>query len=281
MYNLRYHIASLVGVFLALAIGLVLGGLVVGQGTLESQQASLVEGLRKEFATLRTENQMLSTQNDVLSEYSKMMTDSWVAGRLNGRSTVLLTNAGRSDGLKASTEAIRAAGGTVVTVTLGEDGLDLASSEIQSIVASATGEPAGSAEKTAAVLQAEWTSTGDVRPLSDALVEAGILDIEGLSSGTAASGIVDLAAPDAEPDEAALAIARSFADEGLPAVGGQTLLRDTGVAVASASAGMSALDTLGTDIGAYTLVALLSGATPGYYGQGEAATAAYPQLPQP
>jgi len=44
---------------------------------------------------------------------------------------------------------------------------------------------------------------------------------------------------------------------------------------------MSALDTLGTDIGAYTLVALLSGATPGYYGQGEAATAAYPPLPQP
>lgn len=279
MYNLRYHIASLVGVFLALALGLVLGGLVVGQGTLESQQAGLVEGLRKEFATLRTENQTLTKQNDVLSGYSKMMTDGWVAGRLAGRSIVVMTSSGRSDGLKASTDDIQAAGGTVVTVTLKETGLDLAAPEVQSIVTSATGEPAGSAEKTAALLEAEWTRAGGSRPLTDALVAAGVLAVDGFTASTAASGIVNLAAPDAKPDQAGLTIARSFADAGIAAVGGQTPARDTGVAVASAAAGMSALDTLGTDIGTYTLVALLSGAAPGYYGQGDAATAEYPPLP--
>ena len=43
MYNIRYHIASLVAVFLALALGLVLGGLVVQQGTFSKQQKALVE----------------------------------------------------------------------------------------------------------------------------------------------------------------------------------------------------------------------------------------------
>ena len=38
MYNIRYHIASLVAVFLALALGLVLGGLVVRQGGFDKQQ---------------------------------------------------------------------------------------------------------------------------------------------------------------------------------------------------------------------------------------------------
>ena len=39
MYNLRYHIASLAGVFLALALGLILGGLVVSQARWNGSKA--------------------------------------------------------------------------------------------------------------------------------------------------------------------------------------------------------------------------------------------------
>ena len=281
MYNLRYHIASLAGVFLALALGLILGGLVVGQGTLGEQQGALVEGLRKEFVTLRAENKALTSQNQVLSDYAKLMTDEWVAGRLAGKAIAVLTSSGRSDGLKASTEAIEAAGGTVVTVTVPEAGLDLSSSEVASIVTSATGEPGGSKEKTAALLVAEWTDGGVSRPLTDALIEAEVLKIDGLGADVAVSAVVDIAAPESEPDAAALAIALAFQQAGLSAVAGQTPLRDTGVAKAGASAGISALDTLGTDVGRYTLVALLTGAAPGYYGLGDTATAQFPPLPQP
>ena len=48
MYNVRYHIASLVSVFLALALGLVLGGLIVDK-TPATSQSSLVTGLKQEF----------------------------------------------------------------------------------------------------------------------------------------------------------------------------------------------------------------------------------------
>jgi hypothetical protein len=64
-------------------------------------------------------------------------------------------------------------------------------------------------------------------------------------------------------------------------LGAQTTSRDTGVARASAAAGLSAFDTLGTDVGRYTLVALLTGATPGYYGTGEGTAALFPVPPTP
>jgi hypothetical protein len=49
MYNLRYHIVSLVAVFLALTVGLVLGTVVVERGVLTKQRAALVGDLTKQY----------------------------------------------------------------------------------------------------------------------------------------------------------------------------------------------------------------------------------------
>ena len=61
MYNIRYHIASLVAVFLALALGLVLGGLVVRQGGFDQQQSAIVSGLQKDFTKLKRQNTTLKS----------------------------------------------------------------------------------------------------------------------------------------------------------------------------------------------------------------------------
>ena len=61
MYNLRYHIASLVAVFLALAIGIVLGGLVVRQGVFDTQQRALVSSLQSEFNSIKKQNTALKS----------------------------------------------------------------------------------------------------------------------------------------------------------------------------------------------------------------------------
>lgn len=281
MYNLRYHIASLVGVFLALALGLILGGLVVQSGTVDRQQDALVTGLRKEFADLRTENRELSDENEQLSAYSEAMTDAWTAGRLSGKATGILTNAGRSDGLKDSTEAVEEAGGTAVVILLPEAGIDLGDPELASLVASVTAGVEPSAATLGEVLRSEWSTPGAPRPLTDALAAAGLVTVEGLDGDGSIDGVVNIAAPEGEPDATAIAIARAFADAGSPALGAQTTSRDTGVARASAAAGLSAFDTLGTDVGRYTLVALLTGATPGYYGTGEGTAALFPVPPAP
>ena len=52
MYNLRYHIASLVAVFLALAVGLLLGTVVVERGELDraadDARGGPADGLRRD-----------------------------------------------------------------------------------------------------------------------------------------------------------------------------------------------------------------------------------------
>ena len=91
MFNIRYHIASLVGVFLTLALGLMLGGLVVQQGAVERQQSALVDGLRKEFAQIREDNQSLTAENEALAGFSGQLTDAWAAERLDGQTVLVVS----------------------------------------------------------------------------------------------------------------------------------------------------------------------------------------------
>lgn len=54
--DLKYHIASLTAVFLALGIGIFIGTTLIGNDVMTKQQEKLVTSLQGEFATLRDEN---------------------------------------------------------------------------------------------------------------------------------------------------------------------------------------------------------------------------------
>lgn len=281
MYNLRYHLASLVAVFLALALGLVLGGLVVQRGTFDRQQERLVDGLRKEFASLNTNNRLLTAQNEVLSGYAGDMTDEWVADKLVGKTVLVLVNPGRTDGLTAAVAAIESAGGVPVVVTLEKPGLGLKDPEVAKVASEAVGPSDDLLASTAASLVAEWAAPLQERPLTAALTEAGVISVEDLEPGTAVSALVDLAVFAGDPDVGGLELAQAAAPVKLGAVVGQTPRGDAGLASAAAAAKLATLDTLGSDIGRYSLVALLTGAKAGYYGLGQDAVAPYPPLQQP
>ena len=102
---------------------------------------------------------------------------------------------------------------------------------------------------------------------------------ENLEPGRAAWGMVDIALQGREPDAGGIALAQAFARAKAAAVVGESGTLKTGLAAAAAEKRLPAFDTLGTDIGRYTLVALMSGADSGYYGLGEQADAAFPKLP--
>lgn len=274
MYNVRYHIASLVGVFLALALGLILGGLVVQRGTIDQQEGALVAGLQKEFSTLRSENAELSQDNQRLSAFSSAIADEWVEGRLDGRTIVVIARSPREPGVDDATKAIESAGGRVAIVTLLRADLALDDSEVRSQVSSAA-TAAKARGSIAASLSAEWFDARSDRALTEALSNAGVLRLEGLEPGTGVGGIVDIAATKNEPDPSGVAIMTAFKGFG-PVVGAQTKSAGNGVAAAAHRAGAGALDTLDTPIGHYSLVALLTGAKAGYYGLAEQATALYP-----
>jgi hypothetical protein len=278
MYNLRYHIASLVSVFLALALGLILGGLIVQRGTFSEQPKAIVESLRKEFADLRDENAKLSDENEQLGSLSAGFVDAWSEDRLAGRSIVVVSNAGRGDGLSAARQAIEESGGRAIVVTLLKPRFGLDDQELAASVSSLAPDPEKAMESLAAALVAEWYSPAETRPLTAALVEAGVMTVTGLEAGASASGLVDLAAPEGEADEAGLQLGVAMVDAGGPAAAAQTPRADSTLATTAVENGLSAFDTLGTEVGRYTLVALMTGADPGFYGTAASADALFPPV---
>jgi len=281
MYNLRYHIASLVSVFLALALGLVLGGLIVEQSGMDAQPEALIESLRKEFSTLRTENADLSAENDQLLALSTDFVDAWSADRLADRTVVMIANAGRESGPSSAKEAIESGGGKVALVTIRTAGLGLNDEATRAEITSLAPDPERPLESISEGLAAEWFQPSEERPLTAALVDAGVIAVAGLEPDVVASGVLDLAAQEGKPDPAALQIASAAQEIGVTAVGGQTSEVDTGVAAAAAERGMSGFDTLGSIVGRYSLVALFSGAERGYFGTAPGADALYPPITLP
>jgi hypothetical protein len=276
VYNLRYHIASLVAVFLALSLGLLLGGITVQSGVLTRQRAALVQSLRSDYAKLSSKNQGLQEDLRLEKQLAGAMVDDSIAGRLDGKNVLVLTNAGQVDGLSATEASIRSAGGTPHLVTLSNPGLGLEEAEIASSVASSLPEGPGRDILTAVTeeLATEWAA-GASGPVTEALVKAGVFDGPKVPPA-GFDGVVDLATFDGKADPGALGLAVALQRAGEPSVGAQSRFSKSTLASEANSAGLSALDTLGTETGRYALVMLLSGAQPGYYGVGQGTLAPFP-----
>jgi hypothetical protein len=111
--DFRYHLVSIVSIFMALAVGIVLGA-----GPLQQQigrtLTSQVATLRQEKADLRTQLTAAQQQGDAAESFATAVTPQLVASRLGGRSVVVVTLPGASssavDDLGAT---LRASGATV------------------------------------------------------------------------------------------------------------------------------------------------------------------------
>ena len=113
MIDFRYHLVSLVSVFLALAVGIVLGAGPL-KGSIGDQLTQRVESLRQEKDTLHDE---LATANDALShrdQYITKVSPQQLSGQLGGRSVVVVTLPGvSSKAVQALVDSIDSANGTV------------------------------------------------------------------------------------------------------------------------------------------------------------------------
>jgi len=125
MFDLRYHIASLAAVFIAIAVGIVIGvaiasGNKVPKSTLglkNSQIASLQNQLSQQSASLHDARAQLSTVTDLLKDvYPQLM-----SGRLAGRTYAVLYLGGKDDAARKGVEdalATAGAGPPVRSTTL-------------------------------------------------------------------------------------------------------------------------------------------------------------------
>lgn len=277
MYNLRYHIASLAGVFIALSLGLLLGTIVSERGTLDDQRDTMINALEEDFATLSARNDELEMENEARSDFVNDIVPVLVANSLAQRDVIVLANAGRSDGLAAVEQAITDAGGTPRVVTLVEPGLALDDEKTTTALSDFDFTGTDLARSISASLAAEWVGGAATRPITEALVTAGVLRTDGLPLDVTGDAVVCLAAWEQKSDVLAVGIARAIGELGFPAAGAQAVSLDTGVAVAAVDAGLSAVDQMGRPEGAYALAKVLSGEATGYFGTGSGALAPYPR----
>ncbi len=128
MIDFRYHLVSLVSVFLALAVGIVLGaGPLKGQigDTLTAQ----VDGLRQDRDSLKAQLQTAQQATDHRDAFLRAVSPTLVGDQLVGRSIVLVRLPGVSDASAANATQSLERSGAVVTgeVDLTSDWTDPAS----------------------------------------------------------------------------------------------------------------------------------------------------------
>jgi len=286
VYNLRYHIASLVAVFLALAMGLLLGSIVVERGVVSDQQQAIVAELQKDFNEIRTESAALRAENDALSAFTAESAPALVRGALDGRTVLVVAAPDSGDTVASVNSSVRGAGGRTAVATFTSRGLSLSDEAVSAAVVKTLGLPEGSVDQTVVVeaLAREWTTPNDPRALTKAISAAGGLKLTGLAASATVDAVAVTAAFAGAPDPSAFALVRALnALRSIPSVGVEARKRSDGTAVAAKAAGISGVDDVDMPLGSVSLVWVLSGRASGLYGLGDTVDGAYPTplFPQP
>lgn len=117
MIDFRYHLVSIVSIFLALAVGIVLGAGPL-QGDIGSTLTSEVTKLRTEKASLRSQLDGASKGIQSRDAFTQETNKPLLAGRLQGRSIAVIALPGADGAIVKTTENTLQQAGAKVTSTL-------------------------------------------------------------------------------------------------------------------------------------------------------------------
>ena len=191
MIDFRYHIVSLVAVFLALTLGILLGSSVIQGAVIDALEAD-ISRYREERDVARAELRELREEHRSLTGLVRDEVAPWtLAGRLEGARVLYVTDGSEIPGWATHVEnAVTAAGGASAgTIALPPSRWDLATPEeeaelIRAVETSGLGfapqaDPAGAALE---LLGANLLGQQG-RVLIDALADAGFLSVDRLGGG--------------------------------------------------------------------------------------------------
>jgi Copper transport outer membrane protein, MctB len=114
LIDFRYHVVSIIAVFLALTVGLILGATIVNQDAVNNLHGT-INGQTNQINTLKQDNRSLTGANGQLQNYINTTKNNLVSGALEPYSVIVVRIDGSDDGLNKSTLAlIKQASATVV-----------------------------------------------------------------------------------------------------------------------------------------------------------------------
>jgi hypothetical protein len=286
MFDLRYHVASLAAVFLALVIGILVG---VGiSGPVDSEKTKLLEGEvanlqqrldRSASESIATDREQQAARTFISETYPAL-----VHNRLRGKQIAVVFVGSVVGGTRSAvSRALTDAG--AVQLRLRALKVPIDAHQVEEALAA---QPAADGlvgkshlESLGRALGEELVLGGET-PLWNSLTDPLVEQREG-GSKAPADGVVLVRT--VVPQRAAtsrflLGLYSGLASAGAPAVGvEQTDAADSATAVFRES-GLSTVDDVDTPVGRLALVLLLAGAPPGQYGvKDSAGDGALPPLP--
>jgi len=314
--DFRYHVVSLVSVFIALAVGIVLGAGPLNEG-ISVGITDQVNQLTSEKNQLRTQRDQALQASDAKDDWAAAVGPTLVAGQLTGRAVAVVELPGAdSSQADATVTQLQAAGATVSSrVTLQDKWFDPQQAAFRNQLAAqllpeltdapAPGAPTETqlaAELGRALVTKEATTGTEADPTAATIVsaftDAGLLSVDGTPTarGTLVvlvGGAADDNATDQEKKASSagwLALASQLDQRSVGAVlAGSPDAADGGPVAAvrgtsDVADDVSTVDDLDSVVGQITVVLALrqqlQGAA-GQYGTASGATAVSPSLPAP
>lgn len=245
MISLRYHVVTIVAIFLALAIGLLAGGAFV-QPALQEELQNRTDAAEARAEELRGEIDDLHTEISGLGAFADAVTPMLTDGKLSGTPVVVVTQTGVEDGVLSEVQSsLASAGARVLTTVSATDELVSKDPATQGQLATIVGEPTASADElptlaAQALAQGLSPSTsvvgGDVL---DKLLSAGFLAPVG--SGPSQSTLDEIGQPGQvvvvlsggrgdepplAPEAFAVPLVTRLAELNVPVAAGESLLSD-------------------------------------------------------
>ncbi|SBT40286.1 copper transporter [Micromonospora narathiwatensis] len=315
MINFRYHVVSLTAVFLALAIGLVVGTAALN-GPVADSLKETVNGLRKDNQQMRQTVNSLQKQLDMEEEFAAEMAQVVLPGKLAGRRVLVVDLPSGREHTEGVVKMLQLGGANVTGQidiqdkfinpdnTTNNNLLELAVTAPRPNSVSTTSLPGnGHGVETSTALLASVlldrpqgsppVSEADRRAVLQAYSNAGYLTAQDKVSGPAEAVVLVSGQPyvdkdSAKKDESVVKIAEQFDRDGAIVVGGMGSAGGNVVAVVRGdpvlSQSISTVDNANTRQGqvvtALALVQQLTEKKAGQYGVGDNAASLVPKLPQ-
>lgn len=299
MISFRYHLVSIIAVFLALALGIVVGTTGLNGEILKNLKQE-VKSLRADNGNLRTTNADLGKRADNADSAIAAYQPRVVAGLLANKTVAVIAAPGVPDTIKAGVEGgVKAAGGNVVNrIQLTSAYLDpQRQQDLRNFATTGSAQPAG--------LQLPVTS--DATVLAGALLafvfagKGAPTDLTQVLSGLSTLGMLRIDGPVPKPAQMAIVLSTGalprndprakampslvseLARIGLhtvvagdaPAATEQGLL-STVRADSALTRTVSTVDNADTALGRVSTVLALASATPGQYGTGSGVDRLFP-----
>jgi copper transport outer membrane protein MctB len=280
VFDFRYHIASLIAVFIALVIGILVGIGLSGRGFVSDAERKNLESqiseLRNDRDAARAQLAELLRRQDATGHYADDTYLALVDRRLDKKrvALVFLGSVDQSAG-NAVTQAVGDAGGRVARLRALRMPLDVTS--IQHVIANHPALHGYAGMRHLGDLGHDLGSEmvfGGKTPLLDALGDVLLEERTGGTQLPVDGVVVDRnASPQQGPThDFLMGLYKGLADSGVPAIGVERSRPPSSAMRAFTRAGLSTVDSIDTSIGRLALVLELAGANTGHYGVEDTAT---------